>query len=135
MKHQADLTKMLREAKGCLGMDRIKSLLPRPLGIWISDHDTGCQIQIQLAEEGQLPVGAWQGSIWYSSSYEFNDRDKVLGLNPKVAFVGPTLEEFFEMVETALANYKANQIANTEASKEADRLAHEAAVEHYRAKF
>jgi hypothetical protein len=135
MKDQHDLTVLLKQAKSALGIAQIKSLLPSPFTLMISDHDTGCQIRIQLAEEGHPTLTAWEGSIWYSSSYLFNDRDKVLGLNPRLEFCSPSLEQFFERVENQYVNYQANQIANQQERKQQTEQTIQAGIEHYKAKF
>jgi hypothetical protein len=134
MKDQHTLTVLLRDAKNAgivLG-----PMLPWPLQLSISSHDTGCQIQIYagtIFAEDYVPV--WQGSIWYSYSYQFNDRNKTLGLHPQADFAEAALEEFFEAVETAYANQQMNRVADNVQAEEDARQKRQAAVDALRSKM
>jgi hypothetical protein len=100
MKDQHTLTTLLRDAKNA-GLV-LGPMLPHPLQLHISSHDTGCQIRIYagtLFGDDYVPV--WEGSIWYSHIYQFNNRNKTLGLHPQAAFAEDILEKFFNDVETA----------------------------------
>lgn len=106
-------TKLLQRA----GRERAERLLPAPFSLWYSSHDTGCQMTI--VAKG-MPV--WCGSIWYNDIYQFNDRDKIAGLQPDFDFAREVIEQYFAAVEAEVAQA---ELARAEA-QEARRLAAEA---------
>ena len=129
-----DQTKLLRDAQRTLGKEALSELLPKPLVVWVSDHDTGCQARIELREEGRETVWVWQGSIWYSYSYEFNDRDKK-GWNEAARFAFPKVTEFFAKVVNAHVDREANRVATHEQQKEQGEQKLAADIEHYKEAF
>lgn len=98
--NQAQLVELLKEARYTVGKEKLQSLLPEPFKVTIGAHDTGCQCYVELQAPGRSPLTVWQGSIWYSSSYEFNDRNKILGINPEYLFAQDALVRFFETVQS-----------------------------------
>ena len=48
-----------------------------------------------LAKVDTQDVPVWRGSIWYSSIYEFNERDKISGLQPDFAFAKDVINKYF----------------------------------------
>src|ERR1700730_4587382 len=80
---QARLTTLLRDAAGELGLEAIRTLLNPPLEVTLSVHDTGCHAWIELRSDGLPRVRVWEGSVWYSACYTFNDERKLLGLQPE----------------------------------------------------
>lgn len=108
LKPQAELTRLLRDAVRTSGItgEMIQALLPEPLHLSICSHSTGCQPTITAHRDGLPCLTVWEGSLWYSSCYEFNDRDKTLGLNPEFAAIEPKIEAFFDAVQ-ALVNQNA----------------------------
>lgn len=139
MKQQAEMTRLLRDAARKLGRQRIRELLPPHTSVYISDHDTGCQIWIRLCDDPEsatvADVCAWAGSIWYSSAYEFNDRDRTLGFNPETDFAMGPLGEFFRKVEAAYVDASVNELANSEQQREAADQAHADRISHFRDLF
>jgi hypothetical protein len=127
-------TRLLRDARRTLGQEAIDKLLPGPFVVWISDHDTGCQAWIELKQEGHETIRVWQGSIWYSQMYEFNDRDKH-GWNEEARFCFPKITEFFAKVLNAYTDHEANKVVNLEAQKQEADSKHAAEVAHYRELF
>lgn len=115
MKNQAEVCKLLRDARHAVNLH---DLLPSPFKLTVGAHDTGCQPFIWACAEGLPQVLVWQGSIWYSWSYEFNDRNKVLGYQPDCEWAEPILEKFFSDVAEAWATIQADR-----ALKEAQRTA------------
>lgn len=109
MRDQKALTVLLRDAKRVIGYERIRGLLKEPLNVNISDHDTGCQAWIDAFVEGMPRKAVWQGSIWFSPHYEFNDSQKVLGMNPEMAFATAKVEEFFAQVQKLMDEYESNR--------------------------
>jgi len=83
-----------------LGQEKIASMLPTPLKLYVSDHSTGCQIRIEATIDGQCLL-VWQSSQWYSHIYNFNDEGKTMGLQPKFDFMKPMLDGFFEKCRLA----------------------------------
>lgn len=47
-------TMLLRDASRKLGDQAVRSFLPEPFKMFMSAHDTGCQIQIFLKSESTL---------------------------------------------------------------------------------
>lgn len=134
--NQKDATKLIRDAFGKLGqLDPIRALLPAPLTMNLSAHDTGCQLTIFLDDDEHPVIVAWTGSVWYNSGYEFNDRDKLFGINPEVAFVEPIIKKFFDDVFD-LMNQKLTDTAQADAekAKTAEQQRSEA-ISHYASKF
>lgn len=136
---QAEVAKMLRDAARTLGRKRINELLPPHSAIWISDHDTGCQIWIRLCDDPSKSdisdICAWHGSIWYSSAYEFNDRGKLLGFNMETDFAEEPLCEFFNRVRDEMTERSANRVANEVAQEDAEERARAAKISHLRSLF
>lgn len=133
MKSQRELTILLRDAKSALGMEAIDLLLPKPLKANIAAHDTGCQVRIysgQLCSADHVPI--WEGSAWYSSHYEFNDRGKALGLHPQAQFASPIIERFFERVESVYLDRMAKCEAYKIAAQESERETRQTAVDNLR---
>jgi hypothetical protein len=129
---QAAITETLRDAVDKVGREELMKMLPAPFAMWISSHDTGCQINIQLATEGKPAIVAWIGSVWYASRYEFNDRDKVLGLQDDVPFAQAPLQGFFTDVLTLVSKTDADELAAVEANKSAGDTARADALDFYR---
>lgn len=117
MKDQATLTSLLRKASFLLD-----EVTPKELTVELNSHSTGCQPSIYLKSEGLAPLEIWQGSVWCSSQYEFNDRDKVLGVQDGCAFAVPLLEKFFQDVEASLSEYEVRKARRVQ-EEENERLA------------
>lgn len=99
--NQRQLTELLRDSRSTIGREVLGQLLPPPLKLYVDAHDTGCQPRIELTAEGRERITVWAGSVWYSSSYAFNDdRMPFLGLNPECLFLEATLVQFFKTVES-----------------------------------
>jgi hypothetical protein len=104
--NQAEIVKLLRDARYEVDL---ASFLPAPFKLTVGAHDTGCQPYIWARAEGVPQVLVWVGSIWYSSQYEFNDRDKILGYQPGCEWAAPVIDKFFSDVAEAYATVKANR--------------------------
>lgn len=122
MKHQAEMTRLLRDAVRKLARNTVRELLPPHMTVWISHRDTGCRIWIKLFDDAEsasdADIRVWDGSIRYGSSYEFNDRNKTLGLNRETEFARGPIEEFFSKVESVYVKASLNDIANEEQRRE-----------------
>lgn len=125
-------TEMLREASYVLGEAELAAMLPAPFRINVCSHSTGCQAHIDAHDEGRPRIRVWDGSIWYSSIYEFHDRDK-RGWNPDFDFALPVINKFFEDVAAALAKTKAEQDAARAAEQARVAAEQNDALAHYRA--
>lgn len=133
MQDQAKLTLMLKEARYKLGRDTpLEGLLAPPLHLYLNAHDTGMQARIELRAPGHKTITVWEGSVWYSSRYEFNDRDKVLGLNPEADFAHAKVEAFFAEVERRLADKAAEAEKAKLVAQARDNCEHDAALAAYR---
>jgi hypothetical protein len=129
---QKTVTQMLRDAKRALGTEYLQSLLPEPFKLWVSDHDTGCQVTIDARTEGKPVLTAYRGSIWYSSCYEFNDDKKLLGVAPAFGFARDVLNDFFTNASDALATKTASAAMNSAADKASADRSRDDALAHYR---
>ena len=133
--NQKNIVKMLKQANsyGSIGIEALRKMLPAPLKLSsLSDHDTGCQIRITLEAPGQPTIVAWEGSVWNSSSYEFNDKKKVLGLNPKCDFMEPALTRFFQAVQNELDDRQASLEAQKVAQEQRAQQKEQDALDYYR---
>lgn len=134
MKNQVDITKMLRDAWRSLDIRWIEAQLPEPFKVWMSNHDTGCQVTIMAEAEGYPRIAAWTGSIWYSSCYDFNDRGKTLGLNPEFEFAAPVIFGFFETVQQALIEHQTKQALQDAERTGAEEVQRRNALDFYKRK-
>lgn len=98
MTYCVESTKLLARA----GRTLATALLPKPFGLWYSDHDTGCQMTIVATQPNGSSLKVWRGSIWNSRIYEFNDQDDIPGLQPDFAFAAPVIEKYFSDVREAV---------------------------------
>lgn len=114
-----------------LGEKRVKEILDSRLRFRICDHSTGCQAHI-YANDGDLEMEVWEGSIWHSPCYEFNDRNKVLGLKPDAGFCAESIDEFFAQMERELAAREAAANAKREADLAAANLERQQKAEHFK---
>jgi len=103
------------------GRNLAAELLPKAFALWFSSHDTGCQMKIVTAIEGKPQLTVWQGSIWYSHCFEFNDRDDIPGLQPQFGFARETIDRYFKSLAQAVAARDVDQaIAKAMASAKRD---------------
>lgn len=58
------------------------------------DHDTGTSLRLQAVLDNEMLL-VWDYQFWKSSNYEFNNRDKVLGLQVD----GPWAADIDDIVE------------------------------------
>lgn len=129
-----ELTLQLRDARRWL-QKSLHEYFPPPLCISVSDHDTGCQINVTLSRENMPAIMVWRGSVWYSSCYEFNDRNKQLGWNPETEFCHARVVAIFEKIREDAAAVVAGREAdrvNETAKKACERRA---ALASYRSEF
>lgn len=98
--NQAQLVELLKDARCTVGLPKMQDLLPGHFNLWLGAHDTGCQPHIELKADGHRSLVVWQGSVWYSPGYAFNDDNKVLGINPAYLFAHDALLQFFETVQS-----------------------------------
>lgn len=131
MKDQATLTRLLRKAKFPL-RDKLNELLSPPLYLYLSAHDTGTQARIELRAPNVKTITVWEGSIWNSHSYEFNDRNKVLGMNPDAMFAQGKVEAFFAEVERLMEEKSLAEAKSKMAALARDNCETDAALAAYR---
>ena len=129
---QARLTTLLRDAAGELGLEAVRTLLNPPLEVTLSVHDTGCHAWIELRSDDLPRVRVWEGSVWYSACYAFNDERKLLGLQPECHFALPEIDAFFARVQEARAAH-VTWVATQGARRGAEnRRVHERALAQYK---
>ncbi len=128
----AEGMKSIIGAVSLLGVNRVKELLPKPFVLDYSNHSTGCQIRITMEAEGVKSVDAWVGSIWNDSMYEFNDRDKRLGMQTECMFAAPHLERFFEALADAVVQHATGSAKTAMEHQAAQALDHRDVLDSYR---
>lgn len=127
---QADICRLIRDARYAV---KLADILPVPFIVYPCSHDTGCQPYIVVKAEGLPTVTVWAGSIWYSSSYEFNDRGRVLGFQPGCEWAEPTVSKFFADLSEAWAGIQAERALERIARNAGAMQRHKDAIDHYRA--
>ncbi|MBK4737312.1 hypothetical protein [Noviherbaspirillum pedocola] len=87
---------------------------------------------MRLKAEGRDTLDVWYGSVWYSTEYEFNDRGRVLGINPDYLFAQDAVARFFETVQKLHAEKVTDEVVDgiTEVAKAAIRR--DSSVAHYK---
>ena len=113
------------------GREMAERLLPAPFRLWHSDHDTGRQMTIVTEGPNGTWLMVWKGSVWHFSTYEFNDRDDIPGLQPDFAFAKPAIDKYFADVRAEVDTRDAERAraqAARDARYEQDRQAAIAAV-------
>lgn len=128
-----DVTRLLCRAT-TRGVDII-SILPPMFEMTVSDHSTGKRASIKLATAGVEVIPAWTGSVWIAEKYECNDKDKVLGLNPEVAFAHETLRTYFATVLALMRGEDQRKAEEQRAAEEKRNCEHQKALAIYRAMF
>ncbi len=107
MTYCVERTNLLAEA----GRELAESLLPKPFTLCYSDHSTGRQMRIMApGSRGALTV--WQGSVWHSHIYEFNDSHDFPGLQPEFAFAAVVIDTYFADVQAAIKKRDAENAAS-----------------------
>jgi hypothetical protein len=106
---QAEQVKLLKSVEYSFGREWLNNAIPEHFHLIGGPHSTGCQWEIYLKAEGHPAATVWMGSVWYSSTYEFNDREKVLGFQPGMQFAYPKIEAFFEDIQSAYEEHIAKQ--------------------------
>lgn len=97
---------LLRDASISLGIEAIDLIAPPSMTVHVGAHSTGCQPRIVLKADDLPAVDVWLGSIWYSSIYEFNDRNKVLGIQPGLEWAKPQIDAFFDTLAAMVEENK-----------------------------
>lgn len=106
MMDQKAAATLIRDANRLLGRDTLESLLPRPLHLSVCAHDTGCQPSIEARGDGIPRLLIWQASVWYSACYTFNDKDKVLGIQPDCEWAEPIIDRFLTSIQERMATHQ-----------------------------
>jgi hypothetical protein len=75
------------------GIDRLNEVLPPVLYVRVSDHSTGFQVDISAKAEGHPSVTVWRHSTWYHGRYEFNERERVRGIQPNAEWASKAITE------------------------------------------
>jgi hypothetical protein len=112
---------VLKQAYSYLSKEQIQAFLPNPYKVHIDSHDTGFQADICAQAEGQPRLMVWRCSIWYSSVYSFNDKDKVMGIQPECEFAQPVVDEFMGKLKAFVeAQEKAAEVAKERKALDAE---------------
>lgn len=93
-------------------------------------HDTANEFSIELKDESDETLTVWYNRVWKYSGYEFNDRDKVFGIQPNCEFAQNIITAIMEKTLKIEGEYekekreKAALDAKKEAELEKENLAH-----------
>lgn len=131
MKSHKELIALLQRARKIIPSS-LPLMLPEPLNLSMSDHDTGCQARIYLASEGLHTLDVWEGSVWKSSTYEFNDRDKVFGMKPDMLFAQEAVESFFAAVQRAVDEHEARKVESERNAIEEQERRRQRSIDQYK---
>lgn len=131
MKPQDELIALLKRARKHFPAT-LDLLLPEPMVLSMSDHSTGCQARIFLQAEGLHTLDVWYGSVWYSSTYEFNDRGKTLGMQPDMEFAQEAVESFFASVQATVDAHDAKKEASERSAAEEGARKRQASIDAYK---
>jgi hypothetical protein len=112
MTYEVERTRLLQRA----GRTQAEELLPAPFKLWFGSHDTGCQMTIVCKQDGHT-FTVWSGSIWYHDRYEFNDRDKIKGLNPEFEFARAVIDAYFADIQNAVNAYDKKRAEDSAAAE------------------
>jgi hypothetical protein len=115
-----------------LGIEKVRSMLPRPLQLIFSDHSTGCQIEIEAKSEGVYPMLIWRSSEWYSDRYKFNDHGLTMGLQPNANFAKDVINKFFSNVRIEFDKHMATRQQRKKLSEENENRTKDYATNHYK---
>jgi hypothetical protein len=104
--NNSEIVKLIGAAKYYNLLD---GLLPDGVKVRDSSHSTGehCYVYLTLPDVPELLV--WYKTNWFHSMYEFNERDKVHGFQPKCDFATKLISEFFHTVEQAVSAKRAEE--------------------------
>jgi len=131
MKSHKELIALLQRARKIIPSG-LPLMLPEPLNLSMYDHDTGCQARIYLAADGLHTLDVWEGSVWYSSSHEFNDRDKVFGMKPDMLFAQEAVESFFSTVQSEVDAHEARKAERERNAVEEQERRRQNSIEQYK---
>ncbi len=76
--------------------DVLREMSPKGIKVQIAKHDTAIHCSIYLTAENEEDLLVWYKTNWISSAYEFNERNKHIGLQPGCNFIYGQLLAFFE---------------------------------------
>lgn len=108
---------------------------PEPFFVRVDAHSTGCQATIWLQAPGVSSVKVWEGSVWYSSCYEFNDRGKTLGLNPDCQFAKESVNLGFRHIAALIQSRTKRKQEEVEEDVRRNEEDYRKAVDHFRGMF
>ena len=131
MKAPSEVVKML------VGLSDVtlNQLAPKGMIVKNTSHSTAYEIYIYLQLEDEKPLLIWRKTNWCSSSYEFNERGKVAGLQPNCEFTAPMLNKFFSDAEEYIKDQSAKRKLAEEEAEQALLAQQSAHIAKYAAAF
>lgn len=133
--NQKDVCYMLNGASRSGVLDQAITEILEPYGIFLvhlNAHSTGIQCQIRMTKDNYPTMTVWEGSVWYGANYQFNDRNKVLGYNPDVAFAHGIIRGFFRRAIELIAEKAADEEREKTRKQEEEKRRRETATDFYR---
>ena len=127
--NNSEFVKLLYRAKIRKDIDQF---VKPPFSVEIDSHSTATHVKIFLIAEGKPPLNVWYRTNWSSPSYEFNDRGRVIGIQPGYEFVKEYLASIYESLlrhEELLEKEKRDKKRQKEIQ---EKIAYDHLVEEYK---
>lgn len=93
-----------------LTKDGLARITPDFLEVKLDTHSTATHCHIHLIQEGLKPLLVWYKTNWHSSGYEFNEKNKIIGIQADCKFIEPSLVEFFVCAKKELNKIESERL-------------------------
>lgn len=94
-------TELVKVLRGAQIIGKLQECTPDGLKVDLHKHDTAVHCHIYLVD-GSDELLVWYKTNWVNSGYEFNEKGKVIGLQPGCEFAEPYLIHLFTAAIDAL---------------------------------
>lgn len=125
------LCALLYKAK-CLGV--LDECIPDGMKVELSTHSTATHCHIYMVD-GDERLLVWYRTNWCHPQYEFNERDKVIGLQKGCEFAEPYLISLFDAVLQAVHAKEQEREAREAEKKAGAKQAHDERLARFAKKF
>jgi hypothetical protein len=135
-----DVVKLLLTANRTYAFEQatiriLEKATPRGFKVKLDSHSTAdhCSIYLTMDDEPDLLV--WYKTNWCSSSYEFNEEGKTIGLQKGCEFIKPQLDAFIDIVRHEISEKSKEferQLEDKEKTKSEEKDMH---IDKYRTAF
>ncbi len=131
----SQIVRILKRAKNLKMSDGqwlLNAALPDGFKINLDTHSTATHCSIYLTMEDKPDLLIWYKTNWCSSSYEFNEQGKTIGMQSGCGFIEDKLINFVLEVEATIVGIDREQ---EKASQDEDlriKTNKDALIEHYR---